>query len=223
MKILIVEDDKKIADALKRGFEQKAHVVDVAYDGISGNDLALSENYNVMILDIMLPDIDGMTICNNIRHEGITTPIIMLTARDHIDDVVEGLNTGADDYLTKPFEFDELMARVHALSRRPKNLEDNFLKCCKISMDLVKKEVKVGKNTINLSKKEFSLLEFLLRNKERVVTKEEIIEHVWSFDTEILENTVEVYIAYLRNKIDKPFKTHNIKTVRGFGYRISEK
>jgi len=223
MKILIVEDDKKIADALKRGFEQKSHVVDVAYDGISGNDFALSENYDVMILDIMLPDIDGMAICNNIRHEGITTPVIMLTARNHIDDVVEGLNTGADDYLTKPFEFDELMARVHALSRRPKNLEDNFLKCCKINMDLVKKEVKVGKNTINLSKKEFSLLEFLLRNKERVVTKEEIIEHVWSFDTEILENTVEVYIAYLRNKIDKPFSTHNIKTVRGFGYRISEK
>jgi len=223
MKLLVVEDDVKIADALKKGFEQKSHTVDVAYDGISGNDFALSENYDVIILDLMLPDIDGMAICNNIRHEGISTPVLMLTAKDQIDDVVGGLNIGADDYLTKPFEFDELVARVHALSRRPSNMTENVLSCSQITMDLVKKEVAVGNKLVDLSKKEFTLLEFLLRNKERVVTKEEIIEHVWSFDTEILKNTVEVYIAYLRNKIDKPFKTHHIKTVRGFGYRLSEK
>ncbi|MFC1756230.1 response regulator transcription factor [Patescibacteria group bacterium] len=223
MKLLVVEDDKKIANALKKGLEHKSHVVDVAYDGISGNDFALSENYDVIILDLMLPDIDGMTICGNIRHEGITTPVLMLTAKDHVDDVVEGLNTGADDYLTKPFEFEELVARIQALSRRPERLIKDILECCEIYVDLIKKEVKVEDKKIDLTKKEFALLEYLIKNKERVVTKEEIIEHVWSFDTEILENTVEVYIAYLRNKIDKPFNTHYIKTVRGFGYRISEK
>ncbi len=222
MKLLVIEDDKKIADALKKGLEQRSHTVDAAYDGISGNDFALSEKYDVIILDIMLPDIDGITICNNIRHEGITTPILMLTAKNHVDDIVGGLNIGADDYLTKPFEFEELVARVQALSRRPAQVEENVLTCAKITMDLVKKEVIVSGKQVDLSKKEFTLLEFLLKNKERVVTKEEIIEQVWSFDTEILENTVEVYIAYLRNKVDKPFKTHHIKTVRGFGYRLSE-
>jgi len=222
VKILIIEDDHKIADSIKKGFKQEAHAVDVAYDGITGNDYALTENYDVIVLDIMLPDIDGITICKNVRHENINTPIIMLTARDQVDDIVAGLNTGADDYLTKPFDFEELLARVQALSRRPRKTIGDVLKCSHLELDLLKKELKVNNKSVNLSKKEHVLLEYLLRNKDRVLTKEEIIEHVWSFDADILPNTVEVYIRYLRNKIDKPFNTHLIKTVRGFGYKLSE-
>ncbi len=222
MKILVIEDDNKIADAIKKGFEQESHVVDVAYDGITGNDYALSEEYDVVVLDIMLPDIDGITICKNIRHENIKTPIIMLTARDQVDDIVAGLNTGADDYLTKPFEFEELLARVRALARRPRNMIGDVLKCSNLELDMLKKELKVNNKNVALSKKEYALLEYFLKNKNRVLTKGEIIEHVWSFDTEILPNTVEVYVRYLRNKIDKPFNTNLIKTVRGFGYKLSE-
>jgi len=222
MKFLIVEDDVKIADALKIGFEQESHIVDLAYDGIVGNDYGLTEEYDVIVLDLMLPGLDGITICKNIRHENIKTPIIMLTARDQVDDIVAGLNTGADDYLTKPFEFEELLARVQALSRRPRNMIGDILKCSDLELDMLKKELKISNQQIDLSKKEFSLLEYLLKNKNRVLTKEEIIENVWSFDADILPNTVEVYIRYLRNKIDKPFKTNLIKTVRGFGYKLSE-
>lgn len=222
MKILIIEDEHKIADSIKKGFEQEAHVVDVAYDGITGNDYALTENYDVIVLDIMLPDLNGITICKNIRHENINTPIIMLTARDQVDEIVAGLNTGADDYLTKPFVFEELLARVQALSRRPRDTIGDVFKCSNLELDTLRKEVKIREKGVKLSKKEYSLLEYLLKNKDRVLTKEEIIEHVWSFDADILPNTVEVYIRYLRNKIDKPFNTHLIKTVRGFGYKLSE-
>jgi len=222
LKILVIEDDHKIANSIKKGFEQESHVVDVAYDGITGNDYSLTENYDVIVLDIMLPDIDGITICKNVRHENINTPIIMLTARDQVDDIVAGLNTGADDYLTKPFEFEVLLARVQALSRRPRNMIGDVLKCSNLKIDMLRKETKVNNKSVDLSKKEYSLLEYLLRNKDRVLTKEDIIEHVWSFDAYILPNTVEVYIRYLRNKIDKPFNTHLIKTVRGFGYKLSE-
>jgi len=184
MKILIVEDDVKIADALKIGFKQESHIVDVAYDGITGNDYSLTEEYDVIVLDLMLPGLDGITICKNIRHENIKTPIIMLTARDQVDDIVAGLNTGADDYLTKPFEFEELLARVQALSRRPRNMIGDILKCSDLELDILKKELKINNRQIDLSKKEFSLLEYLLKNKNRVLTKEEIIENVWSFDAE---------------------------------------
>ena len=222
MKILIIEDEHKIADSIKKGFEQEAHVVDVAYDGITGNDYALTENYDVIVLDIMLPDLNGITICKNIRHENINTPIIMLTARDQVDEIVAGLNTGADDYLTKPFVFEELLARVQALSRRPRDTIGDVFKCSNLELDTLRKEVKIREKGVKLSKKEYSLLEYLLKNKDRVLTKEEIIEHVWSFDADILPNTVEVYIRYLINKIDKQFNTHLIKTVRGFGYKLSE-
>ena len=222
MKILVVEDEHKIANLLKQGLEQERYVVDVAYDGTSGYDLALEEDFDLIILDRLLPGIDGLKICKNLREKGNNTPVLMLTAKIQIEDRVEGLNSGADDYLTKPFAFEELLARVKALGRRPKSSLGNIFKVEDLSLDADTFEVKRGKKNISLSSKEFALLEYLMRNKNKTLTKEQIINHVWNYDSDVLPNTVEVFIGYLRNKIDKPFKDRKslINTVRGFGYRI---
>ncbi|MBN1168439.1 response regulator transcription factor [Candidatus Woesebacteria bacterium] len=224
MRILIVEDEYKIANSIRRGLEQETFAVDVAFDGESGYDLASTENYDVIILDLMLPKIDGLTICKNLRAENIHTPILILTARDSVNEKVEGLNSGADDYLPKPFSFTELLARVRALSRRPKQTLDSVLQTKDLTLNTKNLEVKRGKILIELSKTELSLLEYLLRNKGKVVTKDQIIEHVWDYDSDVLPNTVEVYIGYLRGKLEKPFKGKSkiIETVRGFGYKVSE-
>lgn len=224
MKILLVEDDHKISSSIKLGLEHKTFAVDTAFNGETGYDLASTEDYDVVILDLMLPLMDGMEVCKRLREDKVSTPILMLTAKSQVSDKVNGLNIGADDYLAKPFSFDELVARIKALGRRPKQTVSNVLTIDNLSVDLNKLEVLRAGETIKLSKKEFALLEHLIRNKNQILKKEQIIDKVWNFDADILPNTVEVYIGYLRNKIDKPFKGQKklIHTVRGFGYKISE-
>jgi DNA-binding response OmpR family regulator len=224
MRILIVEDEHKIANSIKQGFEQESYAVDVAYTGTEGYDLASTEEYDVILLDLLLPGIDGVTICKRLRAEGIHTPILMLTAKGQISDKVEGLNSGADDYLTKPFAFEELLARVRALIRRPKQTTGNILKVEDITLDISDFELKRGGIPIRLSSREFSLIEYLMRHPNKTLTKDQIIGHVWNYDADVLPNTVEVYIGYLRNKIDKPFskKPALIHTIRGFGYKIGK-
>ncbi len=221
MRILIVEDDEKIANAIKRGLEQESYAVDVEYDGRDGQDSALALPYDLIILDRMLPGMDGLEICHAMRKEGKETPVLMLTAKDKISDRVEGLNSGADDYLIKPFAFDELLARVKALLRRPQEQTGTILVVGDLTLDTITKRVTRDSRDIMLTPKEYSLLEYLMRNPERILTKDQIIEHVWDFDADILPNTVEVYVGYLRNKVDKPYKGPSlVKTIRGFGYKI---
>jgi len=216
MRILVVEDEHKIANSIKRGFEQETWAVDVAYDGEEGYDFAAGEEYDAILLDLMLPKMDGMELCKKLREEGNNTPILMLTARGEIGDKVEGLNSGADDYLVKPFAFEELLARVRALVRRPKEVQLSELKVEDLVLNPATFEVKSAGRRIELSRKEFALLEYLMRNAGRVVSKENIIAHVWDYEADILPNTVEVFIGYLRDKIGSDV----IKTVRGFGYKI---
>lgn len=223
MRILVIEDEHKIANSIKKGLEQESWAVDVAYDGEAGFDLAATEDYDVIILDLMLPKMDGVKLCRKLRkEEHVHTPILMLTAKGELDDKVNGLNAGADDYLLKPFAFAELLARIRALTRRPKQTLDNVLNCGDLTLDTLTFEVKRAGKQIRLSKKEFALLEYLLRHKDRVLSKDQIINHVWDYEADILPNTVEVYIGYLRNKVDKPFKNKKplIQTIRGFGYKI---
>ena len=222
MKVLIIEDEHKIANSIKKGLEQEGYAVDTAYDGNEGYDLASSETYDVIVLDLMLPEMDGITINKKLREENIHTPILILTARGQIDEKVEGLNAGADDYLVKPFAFAELLARIKALSRRPKKSLSLVLKVENLTLNTLSYEVKRDEKNIPLSKKEYALLEFLMRHPNRILSKDQITNSVWSYDADILPNTVEVYIGYLRNKIDKPFPKSSplIQTVRGFGYKI---
>ena len=226
MRILIVEDEHKIANSIKKGLEQESYAVDVAFTGADGLDLATTEEYDLIILDILLPGIDGLTICKKIREQHhLHVPILMLTSKGQIADRVEGLNAGADDYLTKPFAFEELLARVRALIRRPHQVMGTVLHIGNVRLDTVSHEVeRVGKH-IQLSNREFALLEYLLRHANQIVTKEQIIGHVWNYDADILPNTVEVYIGYLRNKIDKPFPKNSplIHTVRGLGYKVEKR
>jgi DNA-binding response OmpR family regulator len=224
MRILVVEDEHKIANSIKKGLEQESYAVDVAYDGAEGYDLAAGEDYDVIILDLMLPGMDGLTICKKLRAENIHSPILILTAKDQLDDKVNGLNSGADDYLVKPFAFEELLARIRALLRRPVKSDGVILKIEGLSLDTRNFEVKRANKLIKLSAKEYALLEYLLRHPNRILTKDQIIGHVWNYDADILPNTVEVYIGYLRKKIDQPFKNKPplIHTIRGFGYRLGK-
>jgi DNA-binding response OmpR family regulator len=223
MRILIVEDEHKIAGAIKRGLEQETYAVDVAYDGDEGLSSALTDEYDVIILDRMLPGLlDGAEICKEIRAQNIRTPILMLTAKDKIGDRVEGLNAGADDYLVKPFAFEELLARIRALLRRPQDHVGNVLALDDLSLDTGNYEVKRTGRKIQLSQREYALLEYLMRNQNRILSKANIISHVWDYDADILPNTLEVYIGYLRAKIERPFRGPDlIHTVRGFGYKLS--
>lgn len=221
MRILVIEDEHKIANSIKKGLQQESYAVDVAYDGEDGYDLAFAEEYDVIILDLMLPKLSGMEICRQLRSEENHTPILILTAKGQTQDKVEGLNCGADDYLTKPFAFEELLARIRALCRRPKKSLETVLKVDDLELNTNTFEAKREGKTISLSSKEFSLLEYLMRHPKQIVTKDQIINHVWDYDADILPNTVEVYIRNLRQKIDVPFKKPNlIKTARGFGYKI---
>lgn len=218
----MIEDERKIALAVKRGLEQEKYAVDVEFDSDNGLGAALNEPYDVMIIDRMLPgSMEGTAIVKTVRQEGIHTPILLLTAKDQIPDRVEGLNAGADDYLVKPFSFDELLARVRALLRRPTQAKGNILLVGDLTLNTTSYDVRRGGKAITLSSKEFALLEYLMRNAGQVLSKDSLIAHVWNFDADVLPNTVEVYIGYLRNKIDKPFKSKPlIHTLRGFGYKI---
>ncbi|MFA5270482.1 MAG: response regulator transcription factor [Patescibacteria group bacterium] len=222
MKILVVEDEHKIANSIKKGLEQESYAVDVEYDADGGFGAAVNGDYDCIILDRMLPGtMEGMGVCKALRAENVHTPIIMLTAKDQIRDRVEGLNAGADDYLIKPFSFEELLARIRALLRRPKAEIGTVLKVSDLTLDPASYQVNRGGHSITLSSKEFALLEYMMRNSGKVLSKDNIINHVWDFDADVLPNTVEVYIGYLRNKIDKgPQNPKLIKTLRGFGYKL---
>lgn len=222
MRILVVEDERKIALALKKGLEQESYAVDVAFNGKEGLGAAMTIDYDVVILDRMLPETDGIQICRALRDHHKTVPILLLTAKDAILDRVEGLQAGADDYLVKPFAFMELLARVQALLRRPAELQHSVLSSGSLGLNRTEMTVTRAGQPIMLSPKEFALLEYLLRNGGRTVTKDMIISHVWDDEADILPNTVEVYLGYLRKKIDKPFPNEPplIGTVRGFGYRL---
>ncbi len=216
MKLLIVEDEHKIATSIKKGFEQENWICDLAFDGEDGYDLAISEKYDVIILDLMLPKKDGLSIAKDLRSEGIHTPILILTAKGEIEDKVKGLDTGADDYLVKPFAFEELIARVQALARRPEQIVNSKIVVSNLELDSKNKIVKQNNKSILLSKKEYQLFEYLMKNKGKTLSKDDIITRVWNYESNILPNTVEVFIKYLRNKLGKDV----IKTVRGFGYVI---
>jgi len=225
MRILIVEDEHKIAGAIKRGLEQLSYAADVAYTGDDGLALAQSEPYDLIILDRMLPgNLDGIKLLQKLRSDGNHVRVLMLTARDRVLDRAEGLNAGADDYLVKPFAFVELIARVRALLRRPNEASEVKLTYKDVTLDPETFVVTRDGKKINLTAKEFALLEYLLRRPERIIPKETLIQHVWDYDADVLPNTVEVYIGYLRGKVDKPFKDKPalIHTKRGFGYYFGE-
>ncbi len=222
MKILIIEDEHKIAQALKEGLEQESFAVDVRFDGEAGLQAGLFDDYDLILLDVMLPKRDGMEVCRELRQNNIHTPILMLTARDQNRDIIQGLNQGADDYLPKPFSFEVLLARIRALLRRPHEAISTVLKVADLSLDTVTKEVKRAGKPIKLSAKEFALLEYLMRSQGKVLTKNNILTHVWDFDADVLPNNLEVFISYLRAKVDKPFKKSLIHTVHGFGYKLGE-
>ncbi|NTU46636.1 response regulator transcription factor [Candidatus Roizmanbacteria bacterium] len=223
MRILVVEDEHKIANSIKKGLEQERYTVDVSYAGDSGFDLAVTEDYDLIILDILLPEMNGIEVCTELRKRSIHTPILMLTAKGQIHEKVEGFNAGADDYITKPFAFEELLARIKAITRRPKQTVVSVYTVDNLTVNPQTYQVMRGTSPISLSHKEYILLEYMVRHKNTVLSKEQIIQHSWDYEADILPNTVEVYIGYLRNKIDKPFPSQKpvIHTVRGFGYKIS--
>lgn len=225
MRLLIVEDEHKIANSIKRGLEIESFAVDVAYDGETGFDLASTESYDAIVLDLMLPKISGLEICKRLRQNQIHTPIIMLTAKGELDDKIAGFNAGADDYLPKPFAFAELLARIRALTRRPRDNLGTILSFSDLNLNTITFEVNRASQKISLSRKEFALLEFFLRHPNTILTKEQIIDNVWSYESDVLPNTVEVYVGYLREKIDKPFpkSAPMIQTARGFGYKLGQK
>jgi DNA-binding response OmpR family regulator len=225
MRVLIVEDEPKIARAIKKGLEQETFAVDVCMDGDEGLRFALDEPYDLIILDRMLPGKDGVAVCKELRAGGNQTPVLFLTAKDKVADRVDGLNAGADDYLVKPFAFEELLARVRTLLRRPTQLLSPILTCDSLSLNTQTFEVARAGKSIQLTQREFALLEYLLRHPNQIVNKDTIIAHVWDYDADVLPNTVEVYIGYLRAKIDKPFKKQPplIHTIRGFGYKLGVK
>lgn len=224
MRILIIEDDHKIANSIKKGLQNQSYAVDICYNGNDGLQTATSTDYDLIILDRMLPGKDGIEILTSLRKEGNHTPVLLLTAKDHVLERAAGLNAGADDYLVKPFAFVELVARVRALMRRPQNTNDPKLTYNDVTLDPETFTVARNGTRITLSQKEFALLEYMMNNAGRVVSKQTIMEHVWDYDADILPNTVEVYIGYLRNKIDKPFPKlpSLIHTRRGFGYIFGE-
>lgn len=221
MKILVVEDEHRIARAIKDGLENESYLVEVCHDGISGYATAGAGQYDLIVMDIMLPGMSGIDVCKKLRQDGVQVPILMLTAKDHDQDVILGLDGGADDYLAKPFSFEVLLARIRALLRRPQQTTDDILTVHDLTLNTKTRQVTRGDIDIKLSNKEFSLLEYMLRNKGKVLSKNVLTSHVWDFDADILPNTVEVFIAYLRAKVDKPFDGPTIiHTVRGFGYKV---
>jgi len=221
MRILLVEDEKKMASFITRGLKEEGYAVDVAIDGEEGFSLASSHDYDVMVLDLMLPKINGLDLCEKIRNSKLRAPILMLTARDSVQDKIEGLDRGADDYLTKPFHFEELLARLRALLRRPQEVESQMkLVLDDLVLDLLAHKAYLKEVEIALSQKEFSLLEFLMRKKGEVVSRTQIAEHVWDMHFDPMSNTIDVYINFLRKKIDGKGQTSRIETVRGAGYRL---
>ncbi len=223
MRILLIEDDKKIASFITKGMKEAGFTVDHASDGETGLDLALSESYDAAIVDIMLPKLDGLTLINQLRSSNIKTPVLILSAKHSVEDRVKGLQTGSDDYLTKPFAFSELLARIHALIRRGINLSDSrIMEIADLTVNLLTHEVIRNNEKIDLQPREYALLVYLLRNKNRIVSKTMIMENVWEYNFDPQTNVVEARICKLRDKLDKPFERKLIHTVHGVGYVIKE-
>jgi heavy metal response regulator len=223
MRVLLVEDDKDIASFISKGLKEAGFAIDHADDGIDGLHLALNEPYDAAIIDIMLPGLDGLSLIEKLRKEKINTPIIVLSAKRSVDDRVKGLQKGGDDYLTKPFSFSELLARVRALIRRSSAVsEPTGLKVGDLSMDMVTRHVTRGEEQIDLQPREFSLLEYLMHNKGRVLSKTMILEHVWDYNFDPQTNVVDVLVCRLRNKVDKNFDQKMIQTIRGVGYVLKD-
>ena len=220
MRILIVEDEKKVADFIKRGLKEEGYAADVAYDGEEGHFLATTNDYDLIVLDIMLPKMDGVSLCKDLRRSKIYVPIIMLTAKDVVEDKVKGLDSGADDYMTKPFAFEELLARVRALLRKKDLKQVTKLEVADLVLDTLTHEVYRAGKEIVLTTKEYALLEYLMRNTGIIVTRTMISEHVWDINFDTSTNVIDVYINYLRNKIDQGHKKKLINTLRGSGYTL---
>jgi DNA-binding response OmpR family regulator len=218
--LLLVEDNRRLSDSLRMTLQDDGYIVDTAYDGLDGQEMGMMPSYDVIILDIMLPGKDGLEVCRELRNKRIRTPILMLTARDALDDRVVGLDSGADDYLVKPFEVDELRARIRALLRRESSNKSGLLHIADLTLDPVTHTVRRGNRPIDLTTKEFSLLEFLMRHPNHLITREMAEAHLWSYDRIISSNVVDVYIRRLRIKIDDLSEVKLLETVRGAGYRL---
>jgi DNA-binding response OmpR family regulator len=225
VRVLVLEDNQRVSTAIAKGLTQERYAVDVVADGNEAFDMAMTEPYDVLIFDIMVPGKDGVTLSKELRKEGVTTPILMLTALGEVEQRVDGLDAGADDYLPKPFAFEELVARVRALSRRPPLQHGEVLRVGSVELNKVAGSVKRMGKLISLSQKEFALLECLMLHPNQVMSKEQLLGKAWNFDTDVLPNTVEATIKNLRKKLDKPFPSEKpmVETVRGFGYRIYSK
>jgi DNA-binding response OmpR family regulator len=220
MRVLVVEDEPRVAHLVKRALEHDNHVVEIAGDGAEGLALGESHHFNAIVLDILLPEMNGLEVCRRLRQAKVHTPVLMLTARDAVEQRVQGLDAGADDYLTKPFAVAELQARVRALGRRRGEREDELLRAGDVTLDRARHEVRRGEQTVELSKREFMLLEYLMRNKGRVLTRQQILDNVWGYDFDPGTNIVDIYIHYLRKKIDNGKGPRLLRTVRGVGYSI---
>jgi DNA-binding response OmpR family regulator len=220
VRILVVEDNKRLSDSLRRTLEDDGYAIDAAYNGLDGEEMALMGTYDIIILDIMLPEKDGLTVCREIRNKRINTPVLMLTARDALDDRVSGLDSGADDYLVKPFEVDELRARIRALLRRESSSKSALLQIGDLSLDPATHAVERAGEPIDLTAKEYSLLEYFMRHPNHIISREMAESHLWSYDHVVTSNVVDVYIRRLRRKIDDPYKVKLFETIRGAGYRL---
>jgi DNA-binding response OmpR family regulator len=220
MRILVAEDEHKLAAVVRRGLEEHGYAVDVAYDGEDALAMAEVEPYDLIVLDIMLPGIDGLTVCRRLRSERRNMPVLMLTARDTVDDRVAGLDAGADDYLVKPFAFRELLARVRALLRRDGLSRDPILRVGDLEVDTVSHEVRRDGRQIELTSKEYAMLEYFMRNPNRVLTRTQIAEHVWDYDFMSMSNVIDVYVRYLRRKLGDDQEPRLFRTVRGTGYQL---
>lgn len=220
MRILVVEDERRITAFIKRGLEEERYAVDVAYDGEEALDWAAVVDYDLIVLDVLLPKKDGIEVCRELRAQGNKVPILMLTARDAIEDRVRGLDSGADDYLVKPFAFQELVARIRALLRRSGEIKTTRLQVGDLALDTLTHRASRGGRVIELTAREYALLEFLMRHPGQVLSRTQISEHVWNYDFFTTSNVVDVYIRYLRRKIDKGFEVKLLQTVRGVGYKI---
>jgi len=221
MRILVIEDEKKVANFIKKGLEEEHYAVDTAYDGEVGLFMAETNEYDLIVLDLMIPKIDGLEVLKRIRSNKINVPVLVLTAKATVEDIVKGLDTGCDDYLTKPFEFVEFLARIRALLRREKIEKEPILKVADLTLSLVTHKVLRRVKEIELTSKEYALLEYFMRNPEKVLTRTMISEHVWDYHFDSLTNVVDVYVNYLRKKIDKDFEPKLIHTIRGVGYILS--
>jgi len=223
MYILVVEDERRLAQVVRRVLEEEGHTVDTAYDGEEGLAMALEGSHDVVVLDVLLPEIDGIEVCQTLRRNRIDTPVLLLTALDSVQDRVRGLDAGADDYLPKPFAFQELLARIRALGRRKVQARESLrLQVSDLTLDLQRRRAERDGQTIELSPKEFSLLEYLMRNEGRVVTRSQILDHLWGYDYATDSNLVDVYVSYLRNKVDRRHLSKLIRTVRGVGYALGD-